>query len=261
MKTRTFLCTSFALAMACCSTSSLLAQDATELTGKEILAKHVEAVGGADRLKQTKSTVTEGHFEMVEAGIKAPLKITFAEPQKALFEIEFPGMGTILKGTDGDITWEENAMSGPRIIEGVEREQFLREADPLADLTPDKYFKSIENLGIKKIADRDCYEVKFTSKSDNIETRYYDAESFLLAQVEQVQETPMGQVNVTSTPSDYRDVDGMKVPFEVEISMMNQKQSLRFESVKFNADVPEGTFDLPESIKELQTAAAEVPAE
>jgi hypothetical protein len=238
--------------------SSLFAQETAtaKMTGKEILAKHVEASGGAEKLKSLKSSKTTVKFKMPAAGIEAPMTIIFAQPQRAFMEMEIPGLGKINKGTDGDVAWETNAMSGPRIMEGAEKDQFLREADPISDLHPDKYFKSIENLGIKKVDDQDCYEVKFTTKDDKEETKFYDAKTFLVTKSEQMAETPMGEINISSVQSDYKLIDGMQIPHKIEINSMGQQQIMEVESIEFNIDLEEGTFDIPDEIKELQSADA-----
>jgi hypothetical protein len=254
---------SFICALAMSQSCLVMAQEtataekqATDLpAGKDILARHVEAVGGAEKIKAAKTTVMKGEYQMPAAGINAPMTITFALPQKAFFEIEIPGMGKILKGTNGDVAWENSVMSGPRILEGSEKSQFMREADSLSDLIPDKYFKSIECVGRGEVNGKDCYEVQFTTNEDEVETRHISSEDYLLVKQEQTQKTPMGDVPVESIPSDYREVDGLQVPHSIEVNVMGQQQIMKVDSVAFNTEVPDSTFDLPEEIKSLLEAA------
>lgn len=231
--------------------------------GRDILAKHVEAVGGADKIRSLKATHIKGEFQMPAFDLKAPLTIWLARPQNARFEMEIPGMGKVIKGTNGEIGWEVSDITGPRILEGVELSQFLREADGLADLHPEKYFKSIECRGTEEVDGKMCYVVELTSKNEeeSVETRYYDKETYLLVKNKQVQRTNMGDLAAETHISDYRDLNGMKVAHRIEVNVMDQQQVLSMQEFEFNPDMADGTFDTPEAIQELLTADEESPEE
>ena len=64
--------------------------------------------------------------------------------------------------------------------------------------------------------------------------------------------SPMGTVSIVSNISDYREVDGIKVPFRMKIVLMGAQEMMTImESVKFNVELPEGIFDEAAEIQEL----------
>ena len=63
--------------------------------------------------------------------------------------------------------------------------------------------------------------------------------------------TAMGAIYVESLIADYREVDGIKVPFKVTEFAMGQEQIVVIESVEHNVDLPDGLFSPPAEIQSL----------
>ena len=67
-----------------------------------------------------------------------------------------------------------------------------------------------------------------------------------------VVKSEMGTISMDSFPSDYRDVDGVLVPFvNKQVVMGVQELVITAETVEWDVEIPEGLFDLPEEIKAL----------
>ncbi|MEM8678873.1 MAG: hypothetical protein AAGF97_05880 [Planctomycetota bacterium] len=198
-----------------------------------------------------KGSVTKGKLQMPEVGIDSELIIYQKAPSSFAMEFEIPGAGTIRRATNGELAWEISPLMGPRLIEGEEKDQFLKEADIHAALHHDKYYKSAETLEEVTLKDRPHYKVKLVTVNDKEEVRYFDAETFQVSKVEQTAITPFGEIEIAVNLDDYRDVDGLVIPFKVSQEVMGQTQVMAFESIDLKADVADDRFAVPSEIQEL----------
>lgn len=220
-------------------------------SGEDVVAKLIEAMGGREKLESLKSSVAKGTLKIDAAGIEAPLELTQVSPDKLIVSFEFPGIGAITKCVDGDTVWENSAMTGPRIVEGKEKDQLIREADATAILHLDKYYKEIKCVDKVDVDGEACYKMELTTKEGDTEHRYVGVESGLVLKMEQTQSTQLGDIKIASTMSDYRDVDGLMTPFRAEQTVMGQKHVMEFESFEYNVEVASDKFDAPEEVQEL----------
>ena len=65
-------------------------------------------------------------------------------------------------------------------------------------------------------------------------------------------ETPqVGKITMVTSESDWREIEGVKVPFKTLMDQSIQKIVIQVESIDFNTDVPAGKFELPGVIQKL----------
>lgn len=77
------------------------------------------------------------------------------------------------------------------------------------------------------------------------ETLYFDAQSGLLLRRLTVLRTPLGGVPQQYDYSDYREVNGVKVPFTVTISSADNIQTRKAGDQKFNVAISDSAFEPP----------------
>ncbi len=225
--------------------------------GKAVLDAFIEATGGKEVLPKIKSTTTKAEMEMPALGVKADLTITQIAPNRSYFVANMPGIGQVVRYTDGkaELAWETHPLMGARLIEGEELKASMRDADLLAPLHPEKYYKSIECVDEVEIDGQPCYQVESTLLDGGVETTYYDKDSKLLVRVERTEKTPMGDIKTLVDMSDYREVGGMKFPHKSTLDVMNQKQVISVKSIEIDGPIDESTFEAPAEIKELMEKA------
>jgi outer membrane lipoprotein-sorting protein len=235
-------------------------------SGKEVLAKYVEATGGKAAYEKVKTRVSEGTFELKPMGMKGTLKMMQQAPGSMSLSIEIEGMGTIVQGNDGKHAWNSDPMQGARLLDGKELEESNRQAQLAAELYPDIIYKSVECVGIEKIGDVDCYKVEMITKGDSKRTSYYSKADGLLVKLDMTIDSPMGEVKATTTMADYRDVDGMKVAYKAIMAISagaKIEQVMTFTKITHNTELPASTFNPPKDVQDLIDAAkkdAEKPA-
>jgi hypothetical protein len=230
---------------------ALLAQEEKLPKAETILDKYIEVTGGKAAYEKLNNRVTKATVEMVGQGIKFAVTTYGAKPAKAYNLMESEAFGKIERGTDGEVVWEINVMTGPQIKEGEERAFFLREAVFNASLKWRKLYKKVECVGLETVDEKPCYKVVLTPAEGSPETSYYGKESGLLVKVEASLTTPMGKIPFESHVSDYKEVDGVMFPYKVRVIVMGSERVVTTESIEHNVKIPADRFDLPAEIQAL----------
>lgn len=76
-------------------------------------------------------------------------------------------------------------------------------------------FEKAELIGVRQVDDRDAYAIRLTPASEKPIVHYYDTQTFLLLRTGEMEETPVGAAPTGTYFSDYRVVDGVKIPFVI----------------------------------------------
>jgi len=223
--------------------SSLSAQ-----TVDEIIAKNVQARGGAEKLKgvQTvKSTAT-----MTMGGMEIPG--TMIQKRPTLMRAEFTVQGlTAVQAYDGKDAWQIMPFMGkkdPELMSADEAKEIQDNADvdgPLMDYK--NKGNQVELQGKEKIEGTDAYKLKVTLKNGDVQTLYLDADSFLEIK-EVTKRTIRGtEQEVESSIGDYKEVNGILFPFAVEsgVKGTDQKQKITISKVELNVPADDSIFKMP----------------
>ena len=221
-------------------------------TADEIVAKNVEAHGGAAKIKAIQSMKATGKLE-IGPGMQAPIIAYESRPNNARQEFTFQGM-TGVQSYDGskNEAWQIMPFMGkkdPELMSADERDEMADEADldgQLLDYA--KKGTKIEFLGKDKLEGTDVYKLKLTLKDGAIQTWYIDTDSNLEVRIDServVRGTTHKQVRVLG---DYQQVDGIAVPFSAEMSDADHpdhKAKMTLEKVEFNVPVDASMFKMP----------------
>ena len=220
-------------------------------SGRAIIDRYVQAIGGRDAVMRNKSIRYMGSFELPAAGVKANLTVVQAAPNKMAVTIDVPGMGQMLTGFDGTVGWSINPMQGPRVLEGKELEQLRDDAGPSAMLRPADRIRAAETVELTTMNGQPCYKVKITYHSGRESFDCYSSETGLLVAMTSTQESPMGSVQVTSFFDDWKEFGGFKTATKVRQQMLGQEQVMTIDRVEFNAPEDAKAIEVPEQIKPL----------
>ncbi|MCP4659170.1 MAG: hypothetical protein GY856_27485, partial [bacterium] len=226
---------------------------------EEILDGYVEATGGEAAYAKLTNRVGKATIELAAQGITFSTTIYHARPNKLYSVAEAEAFGKIESGTDGDVVWEINLMTGPQIKEGEERAFLLRSSALDSVVNWREYFKEVEYAGQETIDERPCHKIVLTPEEGKPETRYYDQESHLLVKIEMTLQLPMGPIPMEVYSSDYRAVDGILMAHRARVLTMGMERIVTTESIEHNVELPADLFDLPGEIQAL-LAEEESPA-
>jgi hypothetical protein len=240
--------------LACCAVARPAAAQAPASplpTGEAVLARHVEVTGGEAAFTAITSRVTRARMEITGAAVVISLTAYAAAPGNTYTVAESEATGRLESGVSDGVAWENSALRGPSVKDGAERDDALKTAifDRLAHWR--EHLKSAECTGTADVNGKPAYRVTAVPKLGTPETLLFDVESGLLVRVETTVATAAGAVPVVAEPSDYRQVDGILMPFTSRMTVMGQQRMVTVEKVEHNVALPPDRFALPAEIRAL----------
>lgn len=226
------------------------AQSASLPAARDLIARHVTAIGGRDAVMRHPFFRARGNLQMPAAGLNAEIEVVGAKPNLFMMKMTVPGMGEMLQGFDGTNGWAMDPMAGPRLIEGPELAQLINEAEFGSVLRESQNIESVETTEKVMVGSEECYKVRIKWKDGRESFDCYSVGSGLLIGSFARQETPMGAVESVTEFKDYKDFSGVKQPTQVVVSVMNQQQLMTFSSYEYGPLQP-GAFAVPAAIATL----------
>jgi hypothetical protein len=211
----------------------------------QILDKYVKALGGRAAIEKLTSRVCKGTFEVDQMPGPAAEEIDEKAPDKQYMATDAPNFGLVRRGFNGAVGWEDNPQTGLRDVTGSELAAMKRDADfyraiKLKDLYPKMTLKGKESVN-----GHDAYVIEATPPDAPPDTMYFDADSGLLLRTQREAEGPYGKVTVDATFDDYREVDGIKLPYVMRFSMGDFAFVIKLTEVKHNVPIDDAKFDKP----------------
>ena len=216
-------------------------------TVDEIVAKHLQARGGADKVAAVQTLRMTGKL-VAGPGIEAPFTIDVKKPGRMRFEITVQGM-TIVQTVDGDSGWQIQPMTGKKDAERMSADD-LKEAQDQADVDGPlvdykKKGNKVELAGKEKVEGTDAFKLKVTKKNGDIVYVYLDADAFLEIKSEGKRVMRGNPVEFESTTGDYKQVEGVMFPFSAEFGVKGEKVKLSFSKIEVNPKLDENRFKMP----------------
>jgi len=149
------------------------------------------------------------------------------------------------------VAWENTALQGPRVKQGVERADALREGAFNAPLYWQKLYVKAETAGAETVEGHDCYKVVLTPKEGKPITEFYDKKSGLMIKTMATVSSQMGDVNAEILYDDYRKDGDVLSPHRLVNRAAQQEFIIQIDSVEVNPDLPKDRFDLPPEVQAL----------
>ena len=109
--------------------------------------------------------------------------------------------------------------------------------------------KKVETLGVENAEGEQCFKVGLVPKTGRPETRFYSKATGLLVKTVTTAVSPMGEVNVEVTTSDYKPFGGILAPTHSKQKAAGQDMDITINSITFDESIPAEYFDLPADVK------------
>jgi hypothetical protein len=212
-------------------------------TVDEIIAKHIEAIGGKDKLDQVKSIYIESTVQAM--GNDAPSSITILNGKGFRMESDFQGQKMVQVYTDKS-GWAINPFGGGTDPQPMPDEQYKAGKDQL-DIGGALYNYAAKGNKVELLGKEDsAYKIKETNKDNVVTTFYIDPVTYYIRKAVQTG-TMMGQeMEITRIPSNYKKTDfGLIFPYTIDISYGSQFSiTSSVKKIEFNKDVDPKIFDM-----------------
>lgn len=220
----------------------------TPLTADQIVAKHIEALGGAAKLNAIHSLVVTGKASIL-GQTEAPLMIQVKRPNSLRLEITVEGR-KMVQAFDGTTAWSINPMAGAEAKRANEED--TRAAQESSDFIGGNLvdYKSkgttVELVDKEELEGVAVYKLKITKNSGSVEYDYLDAASFLPVKTEGRRRQLGQEILYESKIGDYKPVEGVLLPFNVK-QLVNGRLAMEITIEKMDANVPvdEAVFKMP----------------
>jgi outer membrane lipoprotein-sorting protein len=223
-------------------------------TAEEIVAKYLKQTGGdkwatIKTLRMTAKVKAQGQEIPVTMLQKAPnaQKVMFIMQGKEITQMSF----------DGKEGWNTNFMTmKPEKMEAEDSEMMKEDQDipdPFVDYAKKGYKITLE--GAETIEGTACHKVKLTKKpvkidgkeEENFSYYFFDKENNVPIMSRSTIKKGQGKGAVVETfMSDYQEVNGIFVPFTMEVKYNGQTgQSIVLEKVEMNVEITDKDFAFP----------------
>jgi hypothetical protein len=135
-------------------------------------------------------------------------------------------------------------MQGETPITGNQLDNMRNASFPSALLTYKETGIKVEILPKEKVGDKELVVLLMTPKSGSAVKMFLDPETYLVSRTVTKINLPQmgGDIEQTVELSDYRAVDGVKVPFQVVNSNPMQSLTIRIDKVEHNGTVDDAMF-------------------
>jgi hypothetical protein len=223
-------------------------------TADEVIEKSIAAMGGRAAMEKIKTRTMSGDIVLTTpAGdIPGTVEITNAAPNKSRTVIKADlsafGAGPLVidQRFDGATGFVSDSLQGNRDITGDQLDTMKASSFPHPFLTYKTQGIAVKLVGKKPVAGRDAFELVFEPPAGKPIRQLVDAETFLPAQsIVKATLPQVGEIEQTATVSDFRDVDGVKVPFKLQVTSPATGFTMTFTKIVNNVAVDEKSFAKP----------------
>jgi hypothetical protein len=166
-------------------------------------------------------------------------------PDKQRTELDIPGMGKVVEGYDGKVAWSQNPFTGLIEKSGGQLKQARQQADFYRDVELLTRYTGWTHKGKETIDGKATDVLEGKSKEGTTDLLYLDEKTRLLVQIKTEAETPQGKIPVISKLSDYRDVDGLKLPYKIAVEAGPEGFNMTVTEIKHGLALDDKLFSKP----------------
>jgi len=173
-----------------------------------------------------------------------PIDIYAKDPERRISFAHTPN-GDSVTAFDGHEGWLSSPGRPPHFMLGSEIDAASIDADlHLATHLP-QMFSAMKVDGHEKIGDREAYVVVGERQGKTPLKLYFDEQSGLLLRLVRFGETAVGWLPTQIDYTDYREANGIKVPYRWTLARPNGRFTIQLVELKQNVPVDDAKFAKP----------------
>ena len=193
-------------------------------------------------MQKISSRVEKGNISF--GGQQIAVEVYAKAPDKRLTVTHSP-RGESATAFDGHVGWMTGGMGPPREMTAQEAEAFKLDADFYFPVDLKHIFTQFRVRSAEKVADRDA-DLVFGLRQGQPPVRlYFDRQSGLLVREVRYAETPLGRMPTQIDYADYRDIDGVKIPFRWTLARPGGRFTIQVDQAQQNVPIDDAKFAEP----------------
>jgi hypothetical protein len=210
----------------------------------EIVAKHLEALGGKEKISQIKSVYQESTMNIM--GNEAPNTTYILDGVGFKTEIDMGGQKIVQAYTDKG-GWSINPMTGATDPQPIPEEQFKASKGQI--YTGGPLYNYAERGNKVEYAGKDGNNHKLKVTSNGIESTYFiDGSTYLISKAVAKANMQGQDVEITTSFSDYKKTDfGFVMPYAMEVDFGGFQMSSAVKKIEINKEIDPKIFEMPKS--------------
>jgi len=212
-----------------------------DMTGEQVIQKYVEALGGKEKLQSVSAQKTV----MTASTQMGDMKMTMTQkaPNKFYQKVEAQGMTVVETKFDGD----QAMMSQMGQKRTIDDEEALGQMKMQGRLFPEASWEELgytaELKGVEKVDGQDAYKVAVSTPAGSNYTDFFSTDTFLKIRTVSTSQAQGQTVTVTNDYADYKEVDGIMVPYTITTSgAMPFPLKMEVQEVVINGEVDDSLF-------------------
>jgi len=220
-----------------------------DMDAETLMQKHIKAMGGEETYAKIKDRIMAADVSMNfgPQSIEGSTEITNKAPNKS-YELQTFSMGaqvmTSEKWNNGTRVVQTNPMSGEaKALEGEELAAALEE-DLMDDFVRYKELGYELKLTTKKMVDGKPVYTLVVKRKHGSSTMLISADDFMLVGKDETKTRPeMGSQSISTRFSDYKVVDGIMLPYKIDVDAGQVSFTIKVTSYKQNIGVKDDVFE------------------
>jgi hypothetical protein len=218
------------------------AKENTGPSGEQLLEKYVQAAGGAATIDKVTSRVMKGTIDF--GGKSLPIDIYSKDPEKRISFTHMPE-GDSVTAFNGNEGWLGTPGRPLREMHGSDLDGASIDADLHLATHFKTMFSEVRVRGTEKVGDHEAYVVVGQREGKPPIRLYFDEQSGLLVRLVRFGETALGWLPTQIDYADYRDTNGVKIPYRWTLARPSGRFTIQVSEMKQNVPVDEAKFAKP----------------
>ena len=225
-------------------------QESGQPTAEQVLDKFIAAVGGSQRLAAVTSVAATGTaIGYGDLGGNADFTLFAKSPNQRAIVISYkdtqrPTSSWSFDGRSGWIKTPRGLLGEYELVGGE-----LNGARFEAQLAfPGQIKQALTNwrgAAMRSIGDRDFVTVQGSGPRGFLATLYFDPKTNLLVRIVRYSPSPIGRMPTQIDYADYRDVNGVKFPFEYKFTWLDGRYTAKLSKIDTNVAIDAAKFGRP----------------
>ncbi|MGB2642988.1 MAG: hypothetical protein WBG02_19775, partial [Candidatus Acidiferrum sp.] len=208
----------------------------------KIANQYVKAAGGSKALSKIQTETLEGACTRVSDGKPCTFTLDTKLPNRFYSELVLDGKNQI-EAYNGKSAWQQTTTGELSTLLGQQGQQLeaasLYYNSRLLNLKKNKL--ALAFIGHAQVRGKDALQLELTTSANIRRELFFDPQSHLLVK----ESAPVAGFDEEILYDDYRSVDGVKLPYKIELHRGPDAYSINVTRAVINETVGERTFDFP----------------